>query len=590
MKYVDIAAIDVDNGPFVEVPFIQLIGALFARGAVGVLRLMRFKNEKEVFFLNGIPVYVRSNLSTEALGNILLKKGMLKREDRDMARDMMMRDKIREGEALIKMGKITEDQLYEHLALQMNEMVMSCLEWKSGRYEFESRDIDDDPIELFDVNPFKVIYEGIKRFVQSAELMPLIRDMGDKFIRLSTRYSEHANLVEAALPNGSGVEVMQDCTMIGQVIPKLNTDVVESGRTILAMLTSGLAVLGDAEGFEEVELKPLEIRPRDYYPPRDFGVEEEEEEEQVEPRVGKEKKSAPEDLPAFEIARLARQAELQKEKQEQGGYSLGSEEIKADVLRPEEPAESAKPETDAQSASSKSRRKKKADPLPQAEIDRMIEYATKGDYYKILGLNDESILPDIREAHYNLSKKYDVVSYELDDVQTEAYERILEAVNEAYETFKDHNLRKEYEGREATREQEYIGSDRERFILADKYFKRGKRYLSIDDWGEAERYFLWSMSLNPSRADYPCYLGWAQFKQYAKFGLASSHDISDPIDHVRLALSIDNQHATAHYFLGYIMKQLGNTEKALEHLQRATECDPDLKEAKAELKSLKRRM
>src|SRR3972149_1601743 len=104
MKYVDISKIDVEYGAITEVPFVQIVGALFARGAVGLLRLSLFNTEKGIYFLDGMPVYVRSNLSGESLGNILVKKGVIKREDVEEATRVMKREKMHEGEAFVKMG------------------------------------------------------------------------------------------------------------------------------------------------------------------------------------------------------------------------------------------------------------------------------------------------------------------------------------------------------------------------------------------------------------------------------------------------------------------------------------------------------
>ena len=92
--------------------------------------------KKVVFFRNGIPVHVRSNLVEECLGQLMLRAGLI--DPHSLAESLArVRDGDgRQGGILVAMGAITPHQLREALEAQQREKLFDIFAWPAGSFAF----------------------------------------------------------------------------------------------------------------------------------------------------------------------------------------------------------------------------------------------------------------------------------------------------------------------------------------------------------------------------------------------------------------------------------------------------------------------
>ena len=92
--------------------------------------------KKVVFFRNGIPLHVRSNLVEECLGQVLLQTGRIDRATLDRSLDQVRAGAGKQGAVLIAMGALHPKELREALELEQEQKLFDLFRWPAGRFRF----------------------------------------------------------------------------------------------------------------------------------------------------------------------------------------------------------------------------------------------------------------------------------------------------------------------------------------------------------------------------------------------------------------------------------------------------------------------
>lgn len=122
------------EGNLVHVSFAALMARLLHGRYTGSLRLWRQRVRKIVFFNQGRPVSVRSNLLYECLGNLMVRAGYVDEATSAASVARAQAEGRRQGEVLISMGAITEAQLRDALRQQLEERLLDVFGWSEARY------------------------------------------------------------------------------------------------------------------------------------------------------------------------------------------------------------------------------------------------------------------------------------------------------------------------------------------------------------------------------------------------------------------------------------------------------------------------
>jgi len=136
----------------------------------GVLRLTQGKMIKEIYFLKGRAVYVKSNILSETLGRVLLEKGLLSQDTYDISLRIMQETKKPHGTILKELGAL-KVSLEEALQTQMEYKLITSFQWKDGTYSFRSLKELPQGIEHFELSTPYIVLHGVKSSVGLDELM-----------------------------------------------------------------------------------------------------------------------------------------------------------------------------------------------------------------------------------------------------------------------------------------------------------------------------------------------------------------------------------------------------------------------------------
>lgn len=141
----ELAAPDVDVG---SLPAPDLAGDLalhsaariFFRLALGEERgLLVFRAQstvKEIFFEEGDPEYVSSNLPDELFGQYLLGEGVLSEGELSMALAMLPRFNGKLGATLVALKLLRPMEVMRHLTRQVRRKLLDVFAWETGSYRF----------------------------------------------------------------------------------------------------------------------------------------------------------------------------------------------------------------------------------------------------------------------------------------------------------------------------------------------------------------------------------------------------------------------------------------------------------------------
>ena len=140
-----------------------LLRDLFVRRATGQLVAYRGETVKKVFFKNGFVIYATSNLPADRLGDVLLARGMITREQYEESASQVLATGRKQGTVLVQIGALTPKDLFRGLIAQVREIVLSLFAWDAGSWRFLEGLPPQEEIVSLRLHPAGLLFEGLAR-------------------------------------------------------------------------------------------------------------------------------------------------------------------------------------------------------------------------------------------------------------------------------------------------------------------------------------------------------------------------------------------------------------------------------------------
>jgi serine/threonine-protein kinase len=109
---------------------------LTARRETGVLYLWDGTRQKRIFYVEGRPDFVASNMENELLGEWLVAKGSILRMELEMALALLPRYEGRLGDALVGLGIMRPMELFRAVSDQVRDRYLDAFRWTSGQWAY----------------------------------------------------------------------------------------------------------------------------------------------------------------------------------------------------------------------------------------------------------------------------------------------------------------------------------------------------------------------------------------------------------------------------------------------------------------------
>jgi hypothetical protein len=149
-----------DAGDFAESPPVAVLYRMATSRATGLLIAEAGEVRKEIYFHQGIPEFVSSNLPSELFGAYLMDQGVLTVDQLDLALMEMPAHGGKLGDTLIALGLLKPLQVFRLLTRQVRHKLVDVCTWSAGTFRWYGG--RDNPREAFplDLNAFEIIGAG----------------------------------------------------------------------------------------------------------------------------------------------------------------------------------------------------------------------------------------------------------------------------------------------------------------------------------------------------------------------------------------------------------------------------------------------
>ncbi|MCB9727505.1 MAG: serine/threonine protein kinase [Deltaproteobacteria bacterium] len=137
----------IHEGPLSHMMTPRLLYRLSVSRVAGKLKLTQGSLLKEIYFQNGVPVHITSNLKHELLGGFMLERGTVTEDELAAALDSIREHGGRLGDGLVRLGTLKPHDLFRVLELQFRQKFLEIFRWRRGWYQFfEGHNPPDDMV------------------------------------------------------------------------------------------------------------------------------------------------------------------------------------------------------------------------------------------------------------------------------------------------------------------------------------------------------------------------------------------------------------------------------------------------------------
>ncbi len=148
---------EISNSPLPEI-----LATIEKYKVAGVIYVKDDKFERKIYISEGNIIFATSNNPDERLGEFLLYKGIITKEQYDESVVRLKRGEGRQGKILVNMGVLTPKDLYQYVREQIASIVYVCFDLEYGKVFFEIGRHKEEELIKISIPIKKAILEGIK--------------------------------------------------------------------------------------------------------------------------------------------------------------------------------------------------------------------------------------------------------------------------------------------------------------------------------------------------------------------------------------------------------------------------------------------
>ncbi len=525
------------RGRLADKPFPELLADLYREKAAGALLVRRDKLKKIIYFRNGYPTFIKSNLLNECLGKVMVREKMITEEDCEESIQRMKRSKRQQGTVLIEMGCISPHNLQFALELQLQVKLNELFGWEQGEYQYNPKASAPPTTVSLDNSTAALIHEGVKENYDLKRLQRLLDDALDHYVGPHPDPLFRFQDMELDEAEEKFVNRLDGSMTLRQILD-LGLSREKTYQLIYALACAGMIAFEDEPRREACAPEPEPAAER-------------------EPAPEPEPAAAPQPPP---LARERVQGRLAKD----GGVPVPtlSGAGAADALSPEERS-------------------------AREQLARQVVEMKKKDYFEVLGVSKEASTAEIEKAYFSLAKQYhpDRLYAQASAEVRNLADELFNLVSQAHEVLTDEDERDRYLDELASGVKSDVSSEVSKILSAEGVFQKGEAALRRRDYARALEQFQEAVRLCPDEGEFHAYLGWTTFQNAPK----DEQAVQDARDELNQAISLNPKVDKAYLFLGYIYKAMNYREMAEHEFEKAIQCNPDCTEALRELRLINMR-
>ncbi|MCU1278520.1 MAG: response regulator receiver protein [bacterium] len=167
------ATLPEDEGDLATTDVATLFATLHAAGFSGAVTLLRGDGDKTLYFDAGMPVAARSTFTHDRLPDLLLREGIINKEQQARARDLSPGGRP-VAQKLVELGILKSSELFATLRRHAEDILFSCFGWERGRYRLSHVEPPADERVRLSAHPWALVTEGVRRKYSLERLVELV--------------------------------------------------------------------------------------------------------------------------------------------------------------------------------------------------------------------------------------------------------------------------------------------------------------------------------------------------------------------------------------------------------------------------------
>ena len=230
------------NGKFSETGLPRILHNLYSLRATGLLHLENNNVKKVVYIRNGYPIFIRSNLVREFLGQMLIRTGHLNDGELAESLEIAKEKGQRHGVALIEMGLITPHQLNDVLRNQVLEKLLDTFAWPDGSYRFMQAREFKPGITSIDLSPANLILQGLRDHACREQILQILEPHLDHYLQLAENPLYRFQEIQLSVNEQRILTSCQGSTTLNDVLKRHLLSRKEAEPLLAALLSTGILV------------------------------------------------------------------------------------------------------------------------------------------------------------------------------------------------------------------------------------------------------------------------------------------------------------------------------------------------------------
>ncbi len=250
------------EGNLTETSLAHILHNLYSLRTTGLLHIEHGDVKKVVYIRNGYPIFVRSNLVREFLGQILIRKGTLTAEELEQSLQAAKEQGRRHGMILIEMGLLTPQQLDDTLRNQVTEKLLDTFSWAEGSYRFIQVREFKEGVTSIDLSPANLILQGLREYADNKQLLKALEPHLDLYMQQAENPLYRFQEIRLSVNEQRIFESCQGQITLKELLKRNQLSKKEAEPLFAALISTGILV-GRTEAEVNAEAEGCEV-PQDF--------------------------------------------------------------------------------------------------------------------------------------------------------------------------------------------------------------------------------------------------------------------------------------------------------------------------------------
>ncbi|MHB1398891.1 MAG: DUF4388 domain-containing protein [Trichloromonadaceae bacterium] len=170
------------QGKLTATPLPQLLHACYSLRVTGLLHLQHGTVHKVLYLREGYPIFARSNLVRECLGQQLVQQGRISQKECEESLCHSKASGRLQGTVLIDMGLLSPQQMHQALQAQAREKILEVFTWPQGHWRFLPAKDFRKEITAIDLSPASLILQGLRRGLPAGCLESVLQQHRGRYL------------------------------------------------------------------------------------------------------------------------------------------------------------------------------------------------------------------------------------------------------------------------------------------------------------------------------------------------------------------------------------------------------------------------